>query len=106
MANKMIGYQERETYRGASEVIIYGRFAFDPRAELAKELVKHFGVIAGVTDGEDSAGRQKIRMQESAELVERACNISDLMFAQFEARGWSLALPEPKLEEKAAPVRA
>lgn len=45
-------------------------------------------MIAAQSDGEDSAGRSKLRLQTPQELVERACNVAGLMYEEIKARGW------------------
>lgn len=101
MENKLIGFQERVGYRGASDVLVYQKFALDPRAILAIELVKHFGVVAAAPNGEDTAGRQKIEMQNVDDLADRACDIAAALFSRFEQREWTIELPNPKMEKEA-----
>jgi hypothetical protein len=52
----------------------------------------------GEVDGEDSAGRMKLRLMTPAEVAFRACDIADAAMSEMEARGWLLDLPEPDLE--------
>lgn len=87
---------EREDYRGGTEISVGHRRAFDSRAILATDIVKHFGVVACVPDGEDSNGRQRMRLQTPDELVTRVCEIVDRMATAFTDRGWVLALPDVK----------
>ena len=63
------------------------------RAQFAMELSKQLGVALACPDGEDSSGKQKFRMLTPEEVAERACAISESMFAGFEDRGWILDLP-------------
>jgi hypothetical protein len=69
------------------------RVQLDPRAGFALQCLERWGMVAGATDGEDSAGRAKLRSMAPDEMVERACDVADKAYAAFEARGWTLTLP-------------
>ena len=51
-------------------------------------------MCAAAPEGEDKAGRQKLRVVAPDEVVERACELADQTFKQFEQRGWLVKLPE------------
>lgn len=70
--------------------------AMGATAELAYRLAERMALVAGMPDGEDAAGRQKLRMMTPDEVTTRSCEIASKMMAEFEARGWLLRLPEPK----------
>lgn len=57
-------------------------------ARMACLLIERWGMIAGKSDGEDSAGRAKLDLMPPAEVVERACETAQLAVAEFERRGW------------------
>ena len=63
------------------------------RAVFATELIIRNGLNVGEQDGEDSAGRSKIKPMNEEEVVKRACKIADLTFSEFENRGWLTKLP-------------
>ena len=68
------------------------------QARLAVVLVEKWGMIAATTDGEDSAGRQRGKLMEVGEVVERACEMSEQLYQAFEVRDWMLTVPlEPKV---------
>ena len=69
-------------------------------AIMAIELLGRWGMVAAMPDGEDSTGRQQMRLQTPDELVTRAVEVARLAFLRFEEAGWMLALPVPKLPEK------
>lgn len=70
-------------------------------AKMAVEMVNRWGLVAAIPDGEDSAGRQKLRLQTPEELATHACSAAAALWANFEKRGWLIAVPEPrKVEEK------
>lgn len=104
--NKFMGAIERETYRGGTEVAIHTKIVGDPRAQCAQQFMDRWGMIAGVPEGEDSAGRSKVRLMTVEELVTRACESSNALFAELERRGWLLSIPAPKPERKDDKVKA
>jgi len=66
----------------------------DPRATFAMSLIEKWGMVAAATNnGEDSAGRQKLELQEPDELVERAMSITSLAFDAFKSHGWLVEVP-------------
>jgi hypothetical protein len=62
-------------------------------ARMASLLIDRWGMVVGGTDGEDSAGRSKLRLLSPEEIVERACATAQLAVAAFRARGWVQQLP-------------
>jgi hypothetical protein len=69
-------------------------------ATFAMQLANDLAIATAVPDGEDSAGRQKIRMMTPDEVTERACQIAAKMFAQFDKCGWLMDLPLPKKRDE------
>lgn len=67
-------------------------------AHLAQELIRAWGMVAAIGNGEDSAGRAKLRLQTPAELVDRATATAEAFFTEVRARGWTTKIP-PKLVE-------
>lgn len=83
-------------------VFLQFRALCNQKAEFAKSLMKQLAICSAVEDGEDKAGRSKSRLQTPNEVVQRAAEISDKAFDEFEKRGWLLAVPGAAvLEEKA-----
>lgn len=64
--------------------------------QLAQEMILRWGMVAGATDTEDSAGRAKVRLQTPDELIERACSTAQLFWDEATKRGWMEAIPAPK----------
>lgn len=62
----------------------------DVRAKMAAAFVERWALVAGEPDGEDSAGRQKLRTMTAEELAGKACKVVDALFSEFESRGWIL----------------
>lgn len=91
-----IQYIEVPGYRGETDIKICHTVIGNQEAEFARAMMKHLAIGTADIDGEDSAGRQKCRLMTPSEIVQRACDISQAAFAEFEKRGWMLAVPLPK----------
>lgn len=83
----------RAVQYGEAKVVYHARIVQDPVAELAYRLCERWGTIAGLPDGEDSSGRQKIALMPVDELVKRSCDTAQALFAEFDKRGLLLAIP-------------
>lgn len=64
-------------------------------AKIAIEIVRAHAMVAAIPDGEDSAGRQKVRLPTAQELTARACDLAEAMWLEFEKRDWLADVPEP-----------
>jgi len=62
-------------------------------ARLATALIERWGVVVADNDGEDAAGRSKLRLLSPQETVGRACDIAAAAVEQFRTRGWVVNLP-------------
>lgn len=70
-------------------------------AGCALHFVEKWGAISAVPDGEDSSGRQKLRLQTPAELVERATETAALLYSKLRELGWMTEFkPEDVLPPK------
>lgn len=87
---------ERKTYKGGAEIFIHTMQKPGGIATLAGEFCCRWGMVAAKDDGEDSAGRQRVKTLTPSEVVSRACEMASLLWAEFEQRGWLLTVPEPK----------
>jgi hypothetical protein len=69
---------------------------------LAFQLVCKWGMITAVDDGEDSAGRAKMRGETPTEMVERALSTAEIFYSRIRELGWTvkvgLPLTEPESE--------
>ena len=73
---------------------------FDLEANLAAALIERWGLVAAKPDGEDSAGRAKLRKSAPQELVTEACETAALALAEFRRRGWTKqALTQPEVDD-------
>jgi hypothetical protein len=66
-----------------------------PNAEaaFAMELLRTNGLLMGDNAGEDSSGRSRMKPMNTEELVKRACDISEQLFAELRERGLMIKLP-------------
>ena len=87
-------------YYDRPNITLYERETPSFEARIALSMVEKWGIVAATTDGEDTAGRAKLRPLTPAELVERACTTADLLATELRTRGWMLELPS--LEEAIA----
>jgi hypothetical protein len=76
-------------------IITCHQTAMTLKGDMAWELIKRFGLIAGEPEGEDSSGRAVMRPMDTTEVVARACAITEATWNEFEKRGWLQALPTP-----------
>jgi hypothetical protein len=58
------------------------------------KILDHFALISAQDDGEDSSGRQKLKLLAPAEIARRACDLAAAFYAEVGTRGWLLQLPE------------
>ena len=76
--------------------------ALNQRARFAASFIERWGAVAAIPDGEDSSGRQALRMMTPQELVNRACETADLLFAGLIKAGWAVEVPEAEEVSKTA----
>ena len=61
---------------------------FNFRGRLAINMIERWGMVQGIEDGEDSAGRAKLRLATPAELVSRAMEVADLLHDRMLEKDW------------------
>ena len=81
----------------ARSVTVYRRKALDLTGELAYRLLERFAVVAAQPAGEDTAGRQALRLMPPEEIVQRSFQIARAFMAEADRMGNFIALPD--LEE-------
>jgi hypothetical protein len=69
-----------------------------PIGVMVLSFIEKWGMVAGAPDGEDSAGRSKLRLLTPKELVERAVETAKATFEAIESEGWVLEIPKPQTE--------
>ncbi len=95
MAKETLHAVRRNSYgetKLPSMVIHRGELPVD-EASFAMAILERWAMVQGQMDGEDSAGRAKLKLMPIDEAVQRACDISEGAYAAFRARGWMLDVP-------------
>lgn len=69
------------------------------RARLMFGYLEKWGLVAAMPDGEDSAGRAKLRLPTTEELVGRSGEIADAAATLAEENGWFDETPEEIINE-------
>jgi hypothetical protein len=82
----------RDEY-GNPKVIMHETEAPGFEARIALALAERWGLVAAEVDGEDSAGRSKLRRLTPKELASHACEAAQELVSEFAARGWMIQLP-------------
>jgi len=59
-------------YGERKAIIVHQTELLEDEAKLAMTMIEKWGMVMAIPDGEDSAGRQKLRIATPAELVKRA----------------------------------
>jgi len=83
-----------EKFKMRNEVTIYQTEHAQFEARIATEFAQHYGMIAAIQDGEDSAGRQKLRLLTPSEVAERSIDTARLLVEGFRKQGWMLQVPD------------
>ena len=93
--NDQIELYARDEYgkNGRITVMSHAREFIDERARLVSAFVERWGMVAGSPDGEDSAGRQKLKLETPEAVVARAIKMVELMWPAFKQRGWLFGGP-------------
>lgn len=89
-------YCQRERFSDGLKAVvgIHNLAMPDHRANFAMSLLERWAAVAATANGEDSAGRQKIRTQTPKEIVQHCCNVSEAAFKEFASRGWYTEFPD------------
>lgn len=84
---------------GRSEISITENEYAEQEAKIAIEMIVKWGCVAAEPDGEDSSGRQKMKMMSEKTLVKRAFKAAKLAMDYARANGLIHTCPD-KLEEE------
>jgi hypothetical protein len=74
-------------------------FMLNVRAEMAWDLVRTYGSVAGKPGPDNDSGRPTIALQSPTELVERCFEIADLFLDRADANG-DIVMTPPDLLDK------
>jgi hypothetical protein len=78
---------------GDKGIVVNTKINLDNRARLAAAFSEKWAMVAVEPDGEDSAGRQKVRRLTPEELAKHACDTVTALYSQFAQRKWTLHIP-------------
>lgn len=84
------------SFQGPPTWTIFRRETLNPEAEFAYHLLERWGMVTGVPDGEDRAGRQRIRMMTPVEMVDRATSTAAIFWEHINRMGWVQEIPSPE----------
>ena len=90
----------RKSYRGGTEVSLASTITPNSIARLASAMAERFALVAAMPDGEDSAGRQKLRLPTAEECAVRSCDLAQALWGEFSRRDWLITLPLPTEPEE------
>lgn len=92
--------EEKNRYDDGTTVTIYATLGMNLQAQLAREIVVRWALVAAMPDGEDSSGRQKFRLPTSTDITVRACEIAASLVSECSSLGWLFDIPVPQLATK------
>lgn len=79
---------------GEKTVVVFKKQVMTHEGELALDLLRQWGPVVGHPDGEDSAGRAKIRAMTAEETTTRAFDIAAQAMKIAADRGLIVYLPD------------
>src|ERR1700759_225787 len=60
----------------------------DPRGSLALEFMRAWGMVAGHRGKDTSTGHPTLELMDPEAVVQRACDMAEMAYAQLKSRGW------------------
>jgi hypothetical protein len=84
---------QMSVYGDRAELKINERERFNSEAGLAFQFLEKWGMAMATEDGEDSAGRARLRTMTPTETVARAFEIAHLAMEEGRKRGLAFTLP-------------
>lgn len=79
---------------GRKTLVAHETEQLDQEAKLAVEMAVRWGMVAALEDGEDSSGRQKLKLLSPAEVCERAFQVAHQMMVKARERGLVVQAPD------------
>lgn len=102
MTSKKYDMVAFKNYGSPAAWMLHKRQILNTEADFAFHFIERWGMVGALPDGEDSAGRQKLRVATPEELVVRATEMAATLWAEFEKRGWIEEVPSIEEAEVAA----
>lgn len=97
-SNDILSYRTTKTY-GQPNLALSNKQVPDDRARFAMAIIERWALVSATPDGEDSAGRQKLKLTPEPEIVKRAFALADLAWQETLSRDWFIDIPESAYEE-------
>lgn len=91
----------KSTWEGPPSWTVDSREWFNLEAKIAIACAERWALVAAIPDGEDSSGRQKLRLPTPQELAERSAGIASALYEEFDTRGWMIPIPSGEDAEAA-----
>ncbi len=86
-------YKSKWSTENTPHIQFHNTEILKPRAEFVKELVARWGMVQAVDNGEDSSGRHQLGLMPPADVVNRAMEVSDLMYKALAKNDLMIKLP-------------
>lgn len=83
----------RKNFDGEIKVTLHETEVATFEARMALAFMERWAMVAAEADGEDSAGRAKLRLMTADEIASHACIVAQKAVEQFRARGWIKDIP-------------
>src|SRR5690349_12323012 len=83
----MIESKISDKYGFDKAIQIHETEQLEREAQMAFVLIERWGMVAGIEDGEDSAGRARVRLSTPSELVARAFAVARLAMDRARQNG-------------------
>lgn len=93
-------------YGEDKQVLFFEEFQLNMEARLAVALLERWGPVVGAPDGEDSAGRMKVRPMTPRETVAQAFDIAEEAMRAAAERGLLVESPDLNLINAEADAEA
>lgn len=93
MTDKTVEVVVTEEFARNPKLILHARIQPTHEAVFAMQCIERWALVSATPDGEDSAGRQKLRRLTTTELVTEACEAAKVAFEMFRERGWLVDIP-------------
>ena len=76
------------------DLMVHETEMLELEASFACDMMKHLGIVACKSGGEDTSGRQKLALLTPVEVVDRALAISQYAFEKFREKGLVAVVPD------------
>jgi hypothetical protein len=82
--------------RDYASVIHHERHHVSFEGKIMLDMIIKWGMISAEPDGEDSQGRQQLKLMPEEMLVARASSVTQYALAELKQQGWIVEIPSMK----------